>query len=74
MHFIQKIPSKPSACGGVIVAVVIVDETEFAIVILAGPLDGLGYISFCRDFAVGGVGVGSADVTVLSVYFADVLC
>ena len=53
--------------------VVIVDETEFVIVVLAGPLDGLGDVAFCCYLAVGGVGVGGADVAVLSVDFADVL-
>ena len=72
MHFIQKIPSKPSACGGVIVAVVIVNEAKFGIIVLAAPLDGLGDIAFRRDFAVGGVGVGRADVAGGAVHFADV--
>lgn len=54
-------------------AVVVVDEAEFGIVELAGPLDILLYISFCRYLAVGGVGVGGADVAVLAVKFVDVL-
>ena len=31
------------------------------------------YITFCRYLTVGGVGIGSADVAVLAVDFADVL-
>ena len=54
-------------------AVVVVDETELGVVELAGPLDGLGYITFCRYLAVGGVGVGGADVAGGAVEFADVL-
>ena len=54
-------------------AVVVVDEAELGIVVLAGPLDGLGDISFCRYLAVGGVGVEGADVSVLAVHFADIL-
>ena len=54
-------------------AVVVVDEAEFGVVELAGPLDSLLYITFCRYLAVGGVGVGGADVAVLAVELADVL-
>ena len=54
-------------------AVVVVDEAEFCVVELAGPLDSLLYITFCRYLAVGGVGVGGADVAVLAADFANVL-
>ena len=54
-------------------AVVVVDEAQFGVVVFAGPLDGLGDISLRCDFAVGGVGVGCADVTGGAVDFADVL-
>ena len=54
-------------------AVVVVDEAEFGVVVLTAPLDGLGYVTLCRYLAVGGVGVGGADVTMLAVDFADVL-
>lgn len=50
---------------------VVVDESEFGVVVFAGPLDGLGDISFCRYLAVGGVGVEGADVSVLAVDFAE---
>ena len=53
-------------------AVVIVNEAKFGIIVLAAPLDGLGDIAFRRDFAVGGVGVGRADVAGGAVHFADV--
>ena len=54
-------------------AVVVVDEGGFDVVVLAAPLDGLGDIAVCRDFSVGGVAVGSPEVAVLSEDFADVL-
>ena len=67
------ISPQPPTIPRIIVAVVVVDQTEIGIVELAGPLDGLGYITFFRYLAVGGVGVGSADVAVLAVELADVL-
>ena len=51
--FSKIIPSQPSTIHRVIVAVVVVDKAEFGIVVLAGPLDGLGDIAFCRYLAVG---------------------
>ena len=54
-------------------SVVVVDEPLFDVVVLAGPLDGLGDIASRCNFAVGGVGVGSAYIAVLTVDFADVL-
>ena len=54
-------------------AVVVVDEGELGVVVLATPLDGLGDIAICCDFSVGGVGVGGAEVAVLAEDFADVL-
>ena len=54
-------------------AVVVVDEGGFGVVVLATPLDGLGDIAICRDFSVGGVAVGGAEVAVLAEDFADVL-
>ena len=67
------IPPNPPAVCRIIVAVVVVNKAEFGIVVLAGPLDELGDVAFCRYLAVGGVGVEGADVAVLSVHFADVL-
>ena len=64
----NNITSNPSAIHRVVV-----DEARFGIVVLAAPLDGLDDIAFCRYLAVGGVGVGGADVTMLAVDFADVL-
>ena len=54
-------------------AVVVVNEAELGIVKLAGPLDGLGDITVCCDFAVGGIGISGADVTSGAVEFADIL-
>ena len=54
-------------------AVVVVDEGELGVVVLAAPLDRLGDIAVCCDFSVGGVGVGGAEVAVLAEDFADVL-
>ena len=54
-------------------AVVVVDQTELVVVEFAGPQDSLLYITFCRYLAVGGVGVGGAEVAVLAVEFANVL-
>ena len=54
-------------------AIVVVDETEFDVVELAGPLYGLLYISVCRYLAVGRVGIGRAEIAGGAVYFADVL-
>ena len=67
------ISPQPPTIPRIIVAVVVVDQTEFGIVELAGPLDSLLYITFCRYLAVGGVGVGGAEVAVLAVELADVL-
>ena len=54
-------------------SVVVVDEAEFGVVVLAAPLDGLGDVTLCCYLAVGGVGVEGADVAMLAVDFADVL-
>ena len=69
---INEIPPNPPAVCRIIVAVVVVDESELGVVELAGPLDGLGDIAFCRYLAVGSIGVGGADVAMLTVDFADV--
>ena len=54
-------------------AVVVVDQAEFGVVELAGPLYGLLYISVCRYLAVGRVGIGRAEIASGAVHFADVL-
>ena len=54
-------------------AVVIVHQTEFGVVVLTTPLDGLPSVTAFRYATVRGVGVGGADVTVRAVEFADVL-
>ena len=54
-------------------AVVVVDEAEFGVIELAGPLDGLFHIT-CRGYLpIGGVGIGGADVAGGAVEFANVL-
>ena len=54
-------------------AVVVVDQTELGVVELAGPLDGLLGVAGRRYLAIGGIGIGGADVAVLAVELADVL-
>ena len=60
-------------------AVVIVQQTEFGVVVLAAPLDGLGNIASRRTVgalawqAVGGITVGGTDVTVGAVELTDIL-
>ena len=54
-------------------AVVVVDESEFGVVVFAGPLDGLGKTAFCRYLSIGGVSIGGADVAGGAVDFADIL-
>ena len=60
-------------------AVVVVDEAEFCVVELAGPLDSLLYITSRRTVsalawqAVGGIGIAGAKGTIVAVDFADVL-
>ena len=53
--------------------VVVIDQAEFSVAVLARPLDGLGDISLRCGFAVGGVGVAGAKDAVVAVYFTDVL-
>ena len=53
-------------------AVVIIHQPELGIVELTAPLDGLSYIALCGYGAIGGVGVGGADVAVGIVEFTDV--
>ena len=54
-------------------AVIVVDETEFGIIKLAGPLDGLFHIT-CRGYLpIGGVGIGGANIAGGAVEFANVL-
>ena len=43
-------------------SIIIIHQSQFTVVELAAPLDGLVYIPGGCDFSVGGVGVGSADV------------
>ena len=46
-------------------AVVIVHQTEFGIVVLVAPLNGLvDAVTAFRNFSIGSVGVGGADVSV----------
>ena len=54
-------------------AVVVVDEAEFGVVVLAGPLDGLGDIAAGAYFAIRCVSIGGTDVAVRAVNFADIL-
>ena len=55
-------------------AIVIVYQAEFGIIVLAAPLDGLvDAVATFRCFTIGGVGVGGADVAVGAVEFADIL-
>ena len=54
-------------------AVVVVDEGQLGVIELAAPLDGLGDIAGGDDWAVGGVGVGGADIAGGSEDFADIL-
>ena len=54
-------------------AVIVVDEAKFPIIELATPLNGLLGVAGCRYHAVGGVGIGGADVAVLAVELADIL-
>ena len=68
------IPPQPSAICGIIVAIVVVDEGELGVVVLGGPLDGLGDISGGCYLPKGRVGVVGADVAVLAVYLTDVFC
>ena len=52
--------------------IVVVHQTEFGIVVLTTPLDGLPSVTAFRYATVRGVGVGGADVTVRAVELADV--
>ena len=54
-------------------AIVIVYQAEFGIIVLAAPLDGLPSVTAFRYATVRGVGVACADVTVRAVEFTDVL-
>ena len=54
-------------------AVIVVDETEFGIVVLTAPLDSLLHITCGGYLPVGGVGIGGADVAGGAVELADVL-
>ena len=76
---VYPIPSHPPAIYRVIVAVVVVSEAEFGIVVLAGPLDGLGDTASRRTVgalawqAIGGVSVVRTDIAGRTVHLADVL-
>ena len=76
---VYPIPSHPSAIYRVIVAVVVVSEAEFGIVVLAGPQDGLGDTASRRTVgalawqAIGGVSVVRTDITGRTVHLAYVL-
>ena len=76
---VYPIPSHPSAIYRVIVAVVVVSEAEFGIVVLAGPQDGLGDTASRRTVgalawqAIGGVSVVRTDIAGRTVHLADVL-
>ena len=52
--------------------IVVVDQAVFGVVEFARPLDGLLYITAGAYFAVGGVGIGGAEVTGGAEDFADV--
>ena len=54
-------------------AIVVVDEAEFSIMVLAAPLNRLCHIPGCVHLTVGGVAVGGADVAGGAEDFADVL-
>ena len=54
-------------------AVVVVDEAEFSIMVLAAPLNRLCHIPGCVHLTVGGVAVGGADVAGGAEDFADIL-
>ena len=76
VSYIKKIPSRPSAVGGVVVAVVIVYQAEFGVVVFAAPLDGLSEFGGVRGGAygaIGGVGVGGAYASGGGVEFAEIL-
>ena len=54
-------------------AVVVVHQAELGIVVLTAPLDGLvDAVGTFRNFTIGGVGVGGADVTVRAVELTDI--
>ena len=53
-------------------AVVVVDEVEFGVVVLRGPLEGLRDVAGGGNGAEGRVGIRRADVAVLTEDFADV--
>ena len=68
-----RIPPQPPAVGGIVVAVVIVDEPKVRVIELATPLDGLGDISLCSYCTVRRIPINRPYVTLLSIYLADVL-
>lgn len=53
--------------NAVAMAVDVVDEAKFGVIVLAAPLDRLPDITICGDGAIGGVGVGGADIAGLAV-------
>ena len=67
------VPPRPSPIRRVVVAVVVIDQAELAVVVFAAPLDGLGDVAVGCHGAVGRVGVGRLDVAVRAEDLADVL-
>jgi len=66
------VAGEEAAERGRVVAVVVVDEVEFGIVILRRPLEGLGDIAGFRYVPERSVGIRRSDVAVLTEDFADV--
>ena len=54
-------------------AVIVINEVEFRIVVLRRPLEGLGDVAGSGDRAEGRVGIRRSDVAGGAEYFADVL-
>ena len=70
---IFKIAACPPSIRWVVMAVVVVHQALLGVIVLAAPLDRLLNCPIGRHLAVGGVGVGSADVAGSPVYLPDVL-
>ena len=59
--FSDGIAIEPPAVFGVVIAVVVIDQGEFFVVHLAGPLDGLDEAACFGDCPIGGVIVSRRD-------------
>ncbi len=66
--------SYPPPIARIVISVVVIDQSEFGIAVFTAPLEGLDGAAAGCDFAIGGVGVGGADVAIGAEHFADVLC